>query len=140
MARGGLARGVEMFSLLVGITAAAGIALVETVNAALDLMVSRLGIEDGLMMPHWGGVAMAIARFFAQLQAEFESLAHLMPYAVPAADLSLIFAAVSTLCAYVWIEVAKDRQRRLSFIPIALLLLAALPVFVSVAVLAMAAL
>ncbi|HVZ29594.1 MAG TPA: hypothetical protein VG839_04325 [Asticcacaulis sp.] len=138
MAKGNLARREKALRLWIGVTAAAVIALIETINFALVILRDYFHFDSQRALGRLGIIGEVTGRFFGRLQMEFQFLARLAR-GMPAADLSLLFAGLSVLAAYIWIEGTKARRRRrMTFVPAAMLTLMAAPVVLSLLSVAMA--
>lgn len=134
MAKRDLAVSLRTSTMWAGVTAAAVIALVESLNAALAIMHERFDFDSGALLGQLGGPLAVIGLFFDQLRTEFDALSRLLRVLpVPGAEMSLIFAAVSALAAYVWMELAKRREwHRTELVPLAVLAVTAFPLLLSV--------
>jgi hypothetical protein len=133
MAKSDLAVRTGAFGLVAGVTLAVLVAFVEALSAGLGIVYDHLQLDGRGLLGQSGNPGAAIGLFFDQLRTEFNVLTHLIPVPLPGADMSLIFAALSVLTAYVWIERAKRRsKKRIDLVPLAILAVAALPVLMCV--------
>lgn len=99
MAKRSLTEGLAVLGTYVGIGTAAVVTIVETLNALFNILHNRFHFDSRALFGHLG----IVGRFFERLQGVFSGLAGSMP----GAEISLMFAGLSGLVAYVWYERSK---------------------------------